>query len=195
MDVPISTGPLPSMGGALDVGDYGFEVLNQEPKPFRLRSQREQFLFEIKFERQRSRERKRKLRHIGGRKILFRARNAEQLRVQLNRARFVLLCCCVAVVVNQNDLSAQKRTLFIHSQQFKSPAAFSNEIEAAIFILFYHRDDFSRASHFSEALFNGAYHAKRLVLRQAFANHLFVARLENVQRQGSAGKQNDIERE
>ena len=40
----------------------------------------------------------------------------------------------------------------------------------------------------------GAHHAKGAMLGETLANHFFVARFENVQGQGSAGEQDDVER-
>jgi hypothetical protein len=74
-------------------------------------------------------------------------------------------------------------------------ASLRNQIHAAGRILFRDGNDLSSASHFGNPLFEGSNHAKGRSVGQTLGDHLFVARLENVQGQGSAGEQDDFERE
>jgi hypothetical protein len=83
----------------------------------------------------------------------------------------------------------------IHANEFKTLAAYGDEVEAPIGIFFDDRHNFGGASHLDEAPLKGTYDAESLVPGEAFADHLFVAGLENVQRQRCAGEQDNVERE
>ena len=50
------------------------------------------------------------------------------------------------------------------------------------------------ASHIGNAFVGGADDAEGLFLIQAFSDHLFVARLKNVQRERDAWEQDEVER-
>ena len=89
----------------------------------------------------------------------------------------------------------QEGTFLVDAHEFETLAAFGDQVEAAVGILFHDGDDFGGASHLGETLLDGAHHAEGAMLGEAFADHFFVARLEDVQGQGSAGEQDDIERE
>ena len=88
----------------------------------------------------------------------------------------------------------QIRTFLVDAQEFETLAAFGDKIEPAVGIFFHDGDDFSGASHFGEVLFDSPHHAEGLLPGKAIADHFFITRLENVQRQGHAWEQNDIER-
>ena len=55
-------------------------------------------------------------------------------------------------------------------------------------------EDHRSAADFSQRILLGAHHAKRPLLRQALANHFFVARLKDMQRQRSAGEEHHLQR-
>ena len=78
---------------------------------------------------------------------------------------------------------------------FKALAALGHDVHAAVVILLGHGDDFRGAANLRDRSLFSAHHAKGPVLFQAFPNHFFVARLENMQRQRSARKQYHIKRE
>jgi hypothetical protein len=97
--------------------------------------------------------------------------------------------------VNQHNFGLEERALLIQADEFETIAAFGDEVEASVGILFDHGHDFSGASHLGEAFLESAHHPEGFVLREAFGNHFFVTRLEDVQGQRDAGKQDNIERE
>jgi len=115
--------------------------------------------------------------------------------MQLDGARGVFLWRRSGLVVERENFRAEKRPFVIDPHQFETPPAFGDQIEFAVGILFHDGHDFGRASHIGETLLQGTHHAEDPILSQAFANHFFVAWFEDVQGQGSAGEQDDIERE
>jgi hypothetical protein len=182
-------------GGAVEVGDDGFKIADEQGKAFRFRAQGEELLFEIQIERQGAGQIERKKQGISGGKILLGASNREEFGVKLNGARSVFLRRCTGFVVDDEDLALEIRAFLIDAQELETLAAFADEIEAAVGILFYDSDDFGGASHFSETPLDGADDAEGAIMSQTFADHFFVARFENVQREGCAWKQDDVERE
>ena len=98
-------------------------------------------------------------------------------------------------VVDHENFGLEERTILVDADEFEALAAFGDEVEAAVGIFFDDRDDFGGAAYLGEARVEGAHHAEGKLPGEAFPNHFFIARFENVQRQGSAGEQDDIERE
>ncbi len=98
-------------------------------------------------------------------------------------------------VCDEQYFRLQKGTLAVQFEHFKALAAFHDQIETPVGILLRDSNDFSRTPNFRQALVQGADHAERRVVCPTLADHLFVARLENVQGQGSAGEQHNVERE
>src|SRR5580693_1651998 len=194
MHVSVAASLFVGAGRTMQVRNKFFQIRDQEGKAFRFRPQREQLLFEIQIEAQGSGEVERQQRRGSGGEILLRARDGQQFSVQLNRTVRVFLRRHAGFVVDHLNFRLQKRTLLIHSQEFETPPAFGDEVEAPIGVLFYDGDDFGHASHFRQNLLDRADDAKLSILRPAFANHLFVARLKNVQLERSAGEQYDIQR-
>ena len=82
----------------------------------------------------------------------------------------------------------------IHAEEFEARAAFGDKVEASVGIFFDDGDDFGGAAHLGEALIKGANDSESLVLGETLANHFFVTRLEDVQRQWSAGEKDNVER-
>ena len=83
----------------------------------------------------------------------------------------------------------------VDAHDFETLAPFGDDVQPAVGILLHDGDDFCGASHIGETLLDGAHHAEHAMLGKAFADHFLVARFENMQGQGSAGKQDDFERE
>ena len=115
--------------------------------------------------------------------------------MQVNGTGRILLEYGAGYVSDHGDFSLQERALAIHGQEFETVAAFGDEVELAIGIFLDDGNDFGGATDFGQILLHGADYAEDTILRQAFADHFFIARFEDVQRQGSAGEQYDIERE
>ena len=50
MDMAVASGFFPGAGGAVEIGNEGFEIRDEDGKPVGLGAQRKQFLFEIQIE-------------------------------------------------------------------------------------------------------------------------------------------------
>ena len=170
----------------MKVRNESFEISDQRRESLGFSAQRKQLLFEIQIEGQRRREIEGELRGIGGSKILSRTCQGKQLGMQLYGAGGVFLRRSAGLIVDDENFGLQERAFLIDGQEFKTLAAFGDEIESAVRIFFYDGDDFGGASYLGEPLFHGAHNAELSVLSHAFADHLLVTRFENVQRQGSA---------
>src|SRR5882672_2416575 len=194
VDVTVAAGFFAGGGGAAEVGNDSFKIADQQRNTFPFGAQGKKLLFEIQIKRQRTSEVERKQRRVGGGDILFCTRDGEQFRVQLNRARSVRLERSARFVVDHEDFSLEERTFLIDPYDLETPAAFGNDVEAAVGIFFDDGNDFGRASDLGETLFDSAHHTEGTMLREALTDHFFIARLEDVQWQGSAGEQDDIER-
>src|SRR5579871_91445 len=86
VDVAVAASLLAGGRRAAQVWDDGFEISNQQGEALGFRTRGEHLLLEIEIERQRSGKVERHEGGIGGGKILARARDAENLRVQSHRA-------------------------------------------------------------------------------------------------------------
>jgi hypothetical protein len=138
---------------------------------------------------------KREQRRFGGGEILLSAGDGEEFGVQLNRSGGVSLHWSSGLVIDYCHFSLEEGTFLVDAQKFETLAAFGDQVEAAVGILFHYGDDFGSASYLGQALLDGADYAEGAMLGEAFADHFFVTRFEDVQGQGSVGEQNDIERE
>ena len=152
-------------------------------------------MLEIQIERQRAGKMEREQHRIGGGEILFCPSDGHKFGVQLHRARGVLPRRSSGFVLNHENFGAQERTLPVDAQEFETLAALGDQVEAAVGVLFHDGNDFGGTSHLGETLFDGAHDPEDASLGEAFADHFLVVRFEDMQGQGSAGKQDDIERE
>src|SRR5580700_11646680 len=114
--------------------------------------------------------------------------------MQLNRARRVFPRRSSGLVLDHENLSLQKRSFLVDPHHFEPLAAFTHQIQTAVGVLLYYRNNLGSTPHFGQTLLDRAHYAEMPMLSQALANHFFVARFENVQGQGSAGEQDDIKR-
>jgi hypothetical protein len=145
-------------------------------------------LFEIQIERERAGEMERESGGIGGGEILGGASDRQEFRVQLNCAGGVFPRRCSGFVVDHENFGLEEGTLLVNAKEFETLAAFGDEVEAAVGIFFDDGDDFGGASHLGEALLEGAHDAEGELPGEAFANHFFIARFEDVQGQWSTGE-------
>ena len=83
----------------------------------------------------------------------------------------------------------------VDAHDFETSPSFGDKVEAAIRIFLHYSDDFGGASHIGETFFERAHDAEGAILSAALRNHFFIPWFENVKRQGSAGEEDDIERE
>ena len=179
----------------MQVRNQFFQISDKQGKAFCFRAQREQLLLEIQIEGQGSGKIKGQRRRVSAGDILLRSRDRQQFCVQLNRAVRVFLRRRAGFIVDHHNFRLQEGTLLIYSQKLETPAPFRNEVEAPVGVFFDDGNDFGGAAHFGQTLLHRADHAEQAILRQALANHLFIARFEDMQRQGRAGEQYDIQRE
>ena len=80
-------------------------------------------------------------------------------------------------------------------KHFETLDAAGEDIHAAVVIPFRDLEDFGGATDVGDAFFRGADNAKRLLQFQTLGDHFFVSGLEDVQGQGNAGEENEVERE
>ena len=143
-------------------------------------------LLEIQIERQRSCQIKRKLVLVCSGKILHRSSQRQNFQMKLNRP-----------ICSSSDRGAGSsgtcNTSACRNERSRFSSSTSNRLRPSAIrsrrpsgYSFVTRDNLSRASDFGNAFFQSANHSEGRVVGQAFADHLFVSRLENVQGQGSA---------
>ena len=80
-------------------------------------------------------------------------------------------------------------------KDFEALLALCEDIHASVRISLENVDDLCGTTDIGESFFFGANDAEWSLLAQAFANHFFITRLEDVQRQRRARKQHQVERE
>ena len=83
----------------------------------------------------------------------------------------------------------------VDAHDFETSPSFGDKVEAAIRIFLHYSDDFGGASHIGETFLQRAHDTEGAILSAALRNHFFIPWFENVKRQGSAGEEDDIERE
>jgi len=190
----IAPGFFAGAGSAMEAGNQGFEIIDEQRKTLWLGPEREQLLFEIQIERQRAGKIKREHRRVGSGEILGGAGDGQQLGVQLHRTRgFFLTGRGAGFVIDHQNFRPKKRALLVHAQDFETLASLGNDVELTVRIFFDNADDFGGAPYFGEILFHGPHHSEAALLGEAFADHFFVTWFEDVQGQRNAGKQDDVE--
>src|SRR5271157_4599120 len=100
--------------------------------------------------------------------------------MQLDGAGGVFLRHGAGLIVDDQNFGLQERALLIYGQEFKTLAAFDDEIEPSVRIFLHYSDNFRGASYLSETLLHGAHNAELPVLSPAFRDHFLVTRFENV---------------
>ncbi|MGC2170276.1 MAG: hypothetical protein WA555_07720 [Candidatus Sulfotelmatobacter sp.] len=137
MDVPVAAGFFAGAAGPLEVGENGFEVMDEQGKAFSFRANREQLLLEIQIEGQRTGEIERQYRGIGGGEILLRAGDAEQFGVQFKGAQGVFTERTAGLVFKHKDFSLEVGAFMVDADEFEGLAALGDDVEAAVLIFFY----------------------------------------------------------
>ena len=180
-----------------EVGNNASQISRHRPDTLTFGSHREQFLFEVQIERQRARQIIRKRPRTGRGKILHRPGQRQNLQVKLNRPRSVLRgrSARFDFIRQQQYVRLQESALPVQFEHRKALASLRNQIETPVGILFRNADNLRGASNVCDAALHGAHYAKGRMVCPTLTNHLFIPRLENVQRQGSAGQQYDVKRE
>src|SRR5207302_11019365 len=98
-----------------------------------------------------------------------------------SRSWFRLTC-------KEQSVSLQECALPFDFQHFKSLAALGNNLQTAVLVLFCHCDNFRCTPDFGYTFILCPDHAEQTLASQALADHLLVTGLEDVERQGDAGK-------
>ena len=113
--------------------------------------------------------------------------------MKLNRLGSLFLRGRPGLVFDHENFRLQKRTILVDPNNFEALATFGDQVKTAVRILFHDADDLGHASHVGHTLLERPHHPESAILGKTFSDHFFVAGLKNVQRQGSAGEQHDIE--
>jgi hypothetical protein len=194
VDAAVASGFFAGAGGATEVEDDGFQITDEKRETLGFGAQSEELLFEVEIEGQRAGQIEREQRGIGGGEILFGAGDGQEIGVQLNSAGSIVGGWRGGVIVDHENFGLEERALLVDADEFEALAAFGDEVEASVGILFDDGDDFGGAADLGEFLLDGANYAEGALLGEAFGDHFFIARFEDVQRQGGAGEEDDIER-
>ena len=113
--------------------------------------------------------------------------------MKLNRLGSLFLRGRPGLVFDHENFRLQKRTILVDPNNFEALATFGDQVKTAVRILFHDADDLGHASHVGHTLLERSHHPESAILGKTFSDHFFVAGLKNVQRQGSAREQHDIE--
>src|ERR1700723_3984538 len=97
------------------------------------------------------------------------------------------------LIFDHENFRPQKRTILVDLNNFEARPTFGDQVKTAVRILFHNTNDFGHASHVGHTLLERSHHPESAILGKTFSDYFFVAGLKNVQRQGSAGEQHDIE--
>src|SRR5262249_6818964 len=119
----------------------------------------------------------------------------KKLLVQLDDGCGLVLAYLRRLILKEGDFASQEGTFLIQLLDLKPLTAFGNNIESSIVVLSADVEDGRRASHLSQRILPRSNHPKGFLLLNALAYQLLVARLEDVQRERSAGEQYQVERE
>jgi len=191
--VAVAAGLLSDNHRSAQVGENPFKVLNYGLNAPAFGPQAQQRLLEVEIKRKRSDEMVGKQGIFPFRQILLRVCQGQDLSVQFDRVGCLCRCRPIRIIAYKQGASAQERALLIDFEKLKALTAFSYDIHAASVVLLRHRKNFRGAPDVGEVCLLGANYAELLFLLQALSDHFPVARLEDVQGQRSAGKQDDLE--
>src|SRR5712692_809704 len=103
-------------------------------------------------------------------------------------------------VIQEVDISLQELVvrlgIGVHQLRYaERRAADGDDVHTAVVVTLNDFGDFRGATHADNSFRQGQEHAELAFFVDAMADHLAVARLENVQGEYCAGKKNDVQRE
>src|SRR5579862_528334 len=194
MYVSISAGLLPDSQSLFNSGNGGLVILNQGLQPQRFRFHFQERLLEIQVHRKLVRQLERAAK-ICRFEFGLLSQNLKELGVELQGALSVRVRDLGGIVIKEENFTLEKRTFLIELNNLKSLSSLGVNVHAAIVIFFPYLGDDRGAAHFSQGILVGPDHAKGFLLFQTFSDHLFVARLKDVQREGRAREQHHVQRE
>ena len=99
-----------------------------------------------------------------------------------------------AFIIKVADLGAQEGALLVDAQNLEAAQALGEDVETSVLVTFDDIEDLGGAADLCHLFLPGMDDAKDRVALQALTDHLFVARLEDVQRQWDGGKQDQRQR-
>ena len=193
MHVAVAAGALARLQCLFYFGNCGAIVLGKRLNPLRLRFHLQQRLLEVEIDRQLMGKMEGERGSIG---LDFRAlsQNGKKLLVQLDQRRFRISADLRRLIIKLRYLALKVRTLLVQALNLKPLPAFSSNVEPAIIIFFDYVEDRGGAADRGQGALLHAHHAEWTLLLQALADHLFVARLKDMQRQRRSGKEHDFKR-
>ena len=97
------------------------------------------------------------------------------------------------LIVQVEDFGLQERSFLIQLYDLEAGAALGDDIHAPVGIFLGDCQYFCGAANLSELLLLASEDAEVLAAVEAFGNHFAIARLENVQWQRRARKQNQVQ--
>ena len=182
------------LGSAPQARHHCLQITHDRIEPLGFGKHGQEFLFEIEIEGKRSSEQKGKLagaffgpgRGISGKFGDF--------GMQTHRLLHHLFGRKARLVLDHGNLGLQKWALLVDGEHFEALDSPRQDVHAPIIVFLDHLQDFSRAAYVGDALFGGAHNAEGLFQLQTLSDHFFVARLEDVERQGGAGEQDEFKR-
>ena len=97
-------------------------------------------------------------------------------------------------IIEKVHFAAQQRFVVKEFDDAKRRTAHAEDVVAAVGAALGDFQNFRCAARASDSVRKSEQHSKRRLRIEAFADHLTIARLKNVQRKISAGEKNNIER-
>src|SRR5215831_15115974 len=91
-------------------------------------------------------------------------------------------------------LSLQQRMLLKQLHHAEGSAAHGDNVHTPVGVALHHFQDFRRTTHMRHSFWQREKHAEFRFFLKAILDHLFVSRLKNMQGEGSAGEENDVQR-
>jgi hypothetical protein len=91
------------------------------------------------------------------------------------------------------DAACEKRLSLKEVQHAERSASDGDDVHATVVVAFYHVKDFRGAAHVSEAIGKRKEQAEFRLFLDTSLHHLPIARLENMQGEFRAGKEDDVQ--
>ena len=101
---------------------------------------------------------------------------------------------CPRLVFDHGKLRLEEGPFFVNLQHLKTLDAACQNIHPAVVIALGYFDDFRSTTDFSDTVGRSPHHAEWFLFVQTLRNHFLVTRFEDVQRQGSARQQHQVQR-
>ncbi len=126
----------------------------------------------------------------------FSTRKRKKLSVQINE--FVCLRLGggrLIFIFEEIYFGVEEFAFLVELHDLEALRSFRDDVHAAVFVFLNNFGDVRHAADLGNRVFLRAHDSERFLVDKGLADHLLVTGFEDVQRQGSAGKQDNIERE